>query len=198
MSEKEIIEGSETAVPSRQQIIEEFLSSKEFVEKINTEKTNAVQNFQKEKLPIILESEFSKRLKLEEERNKKTPEQLQLDEALKRIELMEANNIAKEKERLKAENKTNVLKVLSEKKLPTDLLDFIVSDEEEKTNKNVELFTNMMDKWTTNLKEGFMSGNNTRVPGKDSISGNSGMEYPGDNASQAQLDAWYKATRNKN
>jgi hypothetical protein len=187
---------SEEVVLDKAKIIEEFLKSKDFIDIINGEKGKAVDNFQKEKLPTILESEFEKRTRLEEERNKKTPEQIALAEALKRIEKMELETAAEKREKLRLENKATAISRLSNKglKIPENILDKFVSEEKDKTEEQLKSFEDFIDNYTAELKTEKIKSNNTFTPGGESTGGGT-IPEPGEDATDEEFAAWYKANK---
>jgi hypothetical protein len=192
------LEQEQDVVLDRETIIKEFLESKDFIDKINAERGKAVEAFQKEKLPNIIETEFEKRMRLEEEKNKKTPEQIQLDEALKRIEKMEAETAAEKREKLRLENKAHAISELSNKNLrvPEAILDRFISEEPDKTKENIKQFEDFINDYTINLNKEKIKSNNTFVPGGEGGSGNT-LQEPGPDASREELMAYEKARRSK-
>ena len=100
------------------------------------------EKFKKEKLPGLIEEEIKKR------NNKdKTPEQLEAEKAL-----AEAKQLREEVAHEKMINKYS--KVLADKKLPAELVDYVVGKDEETSNKNVEFFNGLIGKLTEqNLKD---------------------------------------------
>lgn len=183
---------------NREEIITEYLSSKDFVDRLNAEKGKAIENFQKEKLPTILETEFEKRMRLEEEKKKKTPEQIALEDALKRIEHMEAASAAEKREKMRIENKLIAQSELSSRNLniPEPILDKFISEEKEKTTEQIKLFTDFMDDYTTKMKSEKVKSNNTFVPGENKTSGGD-VQTPGDKASQAEWENYFKLKNKK-
>ena len=179
-------------------VIDEFLKSKDFIDLINAEKGKVVDAFQKEKLPSILDAEFEKRTKLLEEKNKKTPEQIQLDEALKRIEKMEADSLAEKREKLRLENKNRAFSEIANKnlKVPETILDKLISSEPEETTKNVKTFIDFIADYTSSIKTEKIKSNNAFEPGKDPSGGGS-IPIPDENATVADWEKYHRATRKK-
>lgn len=160
------------------------LSDKEARRQVEAYKTNTFDT--------TVEEKVAKRM---EAAQHKEPWEIKLQDMEKRN--LELENKFKEKERaeLIQKNKNFALKSLSDSKLPSDILDFIVSDDEETTTKNLETFQNMMEGYTTNIKNDFMSGNNTSIPGKTEVIGAGGLKVPGENATDAEYDAYVMAAR---
>ncbi|MBN1058555.1 DUF4355 domain-containing protein [Clostridium botulinum] len=90
------------------------------------------EKFKKDKLPKIIEEELKKK-----SNDGLTEDQIALKELQKKIETMEC-------EKTKAENVAKYTKVLGEKKLPTELVDYILADDEETINKNIDFFSNLI------------------------------------------------------
>jgi hypothetical protein len=180
-------------------IIDEFLKSKDFIDKINAEKSKAVDAFKTEKLDAIIESEFEKRMKLQEEKNKKSPEQIQLEEALKRIEKMEMETAAERREKLRLENKASALSELSNKglKVPDSILDKFISEEKDKTQEQLKLFEDFISDYTSQIKTEKIKSNNITPPGDNSAGGNT-IPEPGPDATKEEWKAYDKAIRAQN
>ncbi|NFS29012.1 DUF4355 domain-containing protein [Clostridium botulinum] len=99
---------------------------------VNTAREKAIAKFKEEELPNILETELKKK-----SNDGLTEDQIALKEMQKQIEEMKA-------EKIKAENVAKYTKVLGEKKLPTELVDYILADDEEIINKNIDFFSNLI------------------------------------------------------
>lgn len=90
------------------------------------------KKFMAEKLPKLVEDELKKK-----SNEGLTEEQIQLKELQKQIETMKF-------EKQRAELSSKYSKTLAEKKLPSDLIDFVLSDNEEVINSNITKFEDMM------------------------------------------------------
>lgn len=99
------------------------------------------EKFKKEKLPKIIEEELNKA-----NNKNKTPEQIEAEKTLE-----EAKQLKAELAHEKMLNKYS--KILTDKKLPVELADFVVGKDEETSDKNVEFFNGLFGKLTEqNLK----------------------------------------------
>ena len=100
------------------------------------------QKFMKEKFPELLKAE------MEKANNKnKTPEQIEAEKTLE-----EAKQLKAELAHEKMLNKYS--KILTDKKLPVELAEFVVGADEETSDKNVEFFNELFGKLTEqNLKD---------------------------------------------
>ena len=161
----------------------------------DAEASRQIEAFKKNTLPLTIEEEVKKRI---EASSKKTPEQIKFEEYERKLN--ELTNTLKEKERaeLIQRNKNSALKHLTEKKYPVDILDFLVSDEEDKTNKNLELYSKMMENYETSIRQSFIKNNNTFVPpkNKETIGGDS-IPEPGPNASKAEWKVYWDKKNKK-
>jgi hypothetical protein len=90
------------------------------------------KNFTENKLPKMIDEELRKK-----SNEGLTEEQIQLRELQKQIEDMQ-------KEKTRAELTTKYTKELNEKKLPTELVDFVIADNEEVINENIGKFEIMI------------------------------------------------------
>lgn len=109
------------------------------------------QKFMKEKFPELLKAE------MEKANNKnKTPEQIEAEKTLE-----EAKQLKAELAREKSLNKYT--KILTEKKLPVELAEFVVGADDETSDKNVEFFNNLFGK----MKEQDLKDNAPKPPKED-------------------------------
>jgi hypothetical protein len=91
-----------------------------------------VAAFKEKTLPGIIEEELKKA-----NNKNKTPEQIALEELQAKFEALE-------KEKARAEMSSKYTKVLTEKGLNADLLDFILGADDETTEKNIETLSNII------------------------------------------------------
>lgn len=91
-----------------------------------------VAAFKEKTLPGIIEEELKK-----VNNKNKTPEQIALEELQAKFEALE-------KEKARAEMSSKYTKVLTEKGLNADLLDFILGADDETTEKNIETLSNII------------------------------------------------------
>lgn len=92
------------------------------------------QKFMKEKFPELLKAE------MEKANNKnKTPEQIEAEKTLEEAKQLKAE-LAHEK------NLNKYAKILTDKKLPVELAEFVVGADDETSDKNVEFFNNLFGK----------------------------------------------------
>ena len=92
------------------------------------------QKFMKEKFPELLNAE------MEKANNKnKTPEQIEAEKTLEEAKKLKAE-LAHEK------NLNKYSKILTDKKLPVELAEFVVGADDETSDKNVEFFNNLFGK----------------------------------------------------
>ena len=92
-----------------------------------------VASFKEKTLPKIIEEEIKKA-----SNKNKSPEELRIEEL--------ENKLAQiEKDKIRAEMSSKYTKILSEKGLSGDLLDFILGADEETTNKNIDTLTNIIN-----------------------------------------------------
>lgn len=114
----------------------------------------AMDNFKKDKLPGLVDEEYKK----------KYPEADPKDKALADLQA----KIAKmEADSLKKDLTNKALKTLTEKKLPSELADFIVGNDEDTTNKNLETLTNIFNQYSEAVKTDFAKTSGSYKPPKD-------------------------------
>ncbi|WP_455796497.1 DUF4355 domain-containing protein [Clostridium butyricum] len=106
------------------------------------------QKFMKEKFPELLKAE------MEKANNKnKTPEQIEAEKTLEEAKQLKAE-LAHEK------NLNKYAKILTDKKLPVELAEFVVGADDETSDKNVEFFNNLFGK----MKEQELKDNAPKPP----------------------------------
>ena len=104
---------------------------------IDSKVGKGVASFKEKTLPGIIEEELKKA-----NNKNKTPEQLELEELKAKFEALE-------KEKAKAEMSTKYTKVLTDKGLSSDLLNFVLGVDDETTDKNIETLSNIINSSVT-------------------------------------------------
>lgn len=97
--------------------------------------TTGIENFKKNGMQKIIEAEVLKRTGKNE-----TPEQKEIRELKERLDKAD-------KEKAKAEMISKYKDVLTEKKIPSNMIDFLLSEDDETTGANIELFENSMKQY---------------------------------------------------
>ncbi|WP_297428906.1 DUF4355 domain-containing protein [Clostridium sp.] len=110
--------------------------------RVNDGITTAIEKFKKEKMPSLLDEEIKKRFP------EADPKDKAIAELKAEMEAMKASN-------LKKDLTNKALKTLTENKLPSQLADFIVGNDEETTNKNLETLTNIFNQYGESVKTDF-------------------------------------------
>ena len=97
--------------------------------------TTGIENFKKNGMQKIIEAEVLKRTGKNE-----TPEQKEIRELTERLDKAD-------KEKAKAEMISKYKDVLTEKKIPSNMIDFLLAQDDETTEANIELFENSMKQY---------------------------------------------------
>lgn len=119
-----------------------------------------------------------KEVKLREEaKNHKEPWEIKIEESDRKLAAVENMLAQKERDSLIATNKAKALTILSEKSLPTSIIDFVVSDEEDKTLANLDIISKTFEDFAQSIKKDMLKGNNTNVPSNTSANAASDDEY---------------------
>ncbi|SQB99774.1 Uncharacterised protein [Clostridium paraputrificum] len=114
---------------------------------IETAKSNAIAKFKENDMQKLIDEAVKAK-----SNEGKTPEQIKLEE-------LETKLAEMEKEKTIATNKANYSKVLTEKGLPVDLLDFIYADEEEVFNGNIEKINTILQSAVTSSTNEILNKN---------------------------------------
>ena len=116
-----------------------------------------VATFQLETLPGIIEEELKKA-----NNKKKTPEQLELEELKAKFEALE-------KEKAKADMTTKYTKVLTEKGLNTDLINFVLGENDETTTQNIESIEKIINGAVDNGVKNKLSSSSYTPPSESNV-----------------------------
>ena len=97
--------------------------------------TTGIENFKKNGMQKLIEAEVLKRTGKNE-----TPEQKEIRELKERLDKAD-------KEKAKAEMISKYKDVLTEKKIPSNMIDFLLAQDDKTTEANIELFENSMKQY---------------------------------------------------
>ena len=110
-------------------------SNKELQGLFDKKVTTGIENFKKNGMQKIIEAEILKRTGKNE-----TAEQKEIRELKERLDRAD-------KEKAKAEMISKYKDVLTEKKIPSNMIDFLLAEDDETTGANIELFENSMKQY---------------------------------------------------
>lgn len=113
-------------------------SNKDIQSLVDGKVTKGIESFKKKSMPKLIEAEVLKRTGENE-----TPEQKAIRELQDKLDNME-------KEKARAEMVAKFKDTLTEKNIPSNLIDFVLGDDEEATNANITLFENTMQSYINN------------------------------------------------
>ena len=116
-----------------------------------------VAAYKSETLPKIIEEELKKA-----NNKKKTPEQLELEELKAKFEALE-------KEKAKADMTTKYTKVLTEKGLNTDLINFVLGENDETTTQNIESIEKIINGAVDNGVKNKLSSSSYTPPSESNV-----------------------------
>ncbi|HHD2716924.1 TPA: DUF4355 domain-containing protein [Clostridium perfringens] len=105
-------------------------SNKDIQSLVDGKVTKGIESFKKKSMPKLIEAEVLKRTGETE-----TPEAKAIRELQDKLNTME-------KEKARAEMVAKFKDTLIDKKIPSNLIDFVIGDDEETTTANIELFEN--------------------------------------------------------
>lgn len=108
--------------------------------------TAGIETFKKNNLQKLVDEQYKK---LHPEQDPKDKEMADMKAEIAKIKA----------DSLRKDNANMALKSLTEKKLPTELVNFIVGADEETTNKNLETLTNIFNNYAESVKTGFTKDN---------------------------------------
>lgn len=154
----EVILGQGFAKPIDLEGFKDLLANNEEIKGYHTSLLDSavskgVESFKKNKMPKYIEEEIKKK-----SNEGKTPEQIELEELKNTIANMQ-------KEKARAELSSKYIKILGEKKLPTELIDFILNDDETVIDNNITKFETLFNTYVDNGIKARI-GDNTYTPPK--------------------------------
>lgn len=114
--------------------------------------SQGIGTFKEKSLPKLIEEELKKK-----SNDGLTPEQIQLKEMQKQLDAMKA-----EKTRVEMSNKYS--KVLNEKGLSTDLVDFVLGADDDSTTANIEKINNIISTVVNNQVKSKLNQGGEQVP----------------------------------
>ena len=172
----------------KEQLFQEFLSSQKFKDILNAEKGKAVESFQKEKMPEMVQASVKAEL---ENREKKTPEQLALEETQREIKQLKQEREQERKALLLDKNKGTVLSTLKEKNLTPlqSLVDFVADSDDEATTTRLNTLVESVEKLLKQSNAGSLGSGKSEIPSNTS---EGGVNEPGPNASDQEWMDYYK------
>ena len=124
---------------------------------VETARNNAIAKFKEEELPKIIEEELKK-----VNNKKKTPEQIELEELKAKFEALE-------KEKTKADMTSKYTKVLTEKGLNTDLINFVLGENDETTTQNIESIEKIINGAVDNGVKNKLSSSSYTPPSESNV-----------------------------
>lgn len=173
--------------------INQLMEDEDFAKRLNSyldsEKSKAVASYEAKTLPKKVQEQVEREL---ENRNKKEPWQLELEKMQSQLEETNRKLAEKEQAERREQLRNKALQQATEKKLPTKLVDFVVADDEETTNQNLELLEKTLADYGKSIKQNIYQSNNPEVPANET-DGKPGE--PGPNATKEQWKQYYANQR---
>lgn len=172
--------------------LEDLLSSEEYSKKfqslLDSEKSKAVESFKQNTLPQRVEERVKEELS---KKDKKDPWQIKLEEMeQKQSELMkqlEDKERAENRERLR----NKAFKTVTEKNLPSDLVDYFLGEDEETTMENLKVLEETLSSYEKKVKNSVYRNKNTDIPSSKEADGSSG-DKPSPDASKEEWMEYYR------
>ncbi|MCP3329899.1 DUF4355 domain-containing protein [Clostridioides difficile] len=117
--------------------------------------SEALENFKKKDMQTLISAEVLKRTGANETEEQKAIRELR--ESLDKLK----------KEKQYAEKVSKYKDILVEKKIPTNLIEYLLSDDDDKTNANIEIFENSMKQYVQSKVDERIKDGSYVPPGKD-------------------------------
>lgn len=148
--------------------VENFLNTEEgkklLQPKLDSYHSKSLKSWQEKNLNSLVDAEVKKRFPDAD------PKDLEIQNLKKQFEQMQ-------KEATRKDLTNKALKTLQDKKLPSDLVDYFIGQDEDTTNKNLEKFMEVMAKHDETIKTSFIKDNSYTPPtGKGDINAKKAME----------------------
>ena len=119
----------------------------------------------------------------------KTPEQLQIEEMANNMKALQKQLADKEVANIRKDNKVMALKGLTDKGLPSGLIDFVIDDTEEGTVTKLEVMSKVFTDHLQNIKTEKLKNNNIVVPTDSNTT--STLTMPGKDATEADWKDYF-------
>lgn len=134
-------------------------SNKEIQGLVDSKVTKGIETFKTNSMQKLIEAEVLKRTG-----NNETEEQKAIRELKEKLENME-------KEKTRAQMISKYKDTLTEKKIPTKLIDFVLGEDDETTNANITLFENSMKEFIEKNVQDRLKGSSYTPPKNDGVVG---------------------------
>ena len=134
-------------------------SNKDIQSLVDGKVTQGIDSFKKKGMQKLIEAEVLKRTGKNE-----TEEQKAIRELKEKLENME-------KEKTRAQMISKYKDTLTEKKIPTKLIDFVLGEDDETTNANITLFENSMKEFIEKSVQDRLKGSSYTPPKNDGVVG---------------------------
>lgn len=134
-------------------------SNKEIQSLVDNKVTQGIDSFKKKGMQKLIEAEVLKRTGKNE-----TEEQKAIRKLKEKLENME-------KEKTRAQMISKYKDTLTEKKIPTKLIDFVLGEDDETTNANITLFENSMKEFIETSVQDRLKGSSYTPPKNDGVVG---------------------------
>lgn len=134
-------------------------SNKDIQSLVDGKVTQGIDSFKKKGMQKLIEAEVLKRTG-----NNETEEQKAIRELKEKLENME-------KEKTRAQMISKYKDTLTEKKIPTKLIDFVLGEDDKTTNANITLFENSMKEFIEKSVQDRLKGSSYTPPKNDGVVG---------------------------
>src|SRR6056297_3066599 len=158
---------------------EEILKDPEIKSELDRRISKAVDAHDKEKVPELVHKRLQEELEKED-----NPLKAEVKNIREELNSWKHKAEEAERQRKREEIKNKAQQKISEKGLPSDIIDFLITDDEESTDSNLSRFEESITKYADKIKKGVYDGKNTDVPGKETSTSPSGE--PGPNATKEE------------
>lgn len=133
---------------------------KKYNEELKKQIAQAISDFKSKDMQKLIDAEVLKRTNVKE-----TPEQKQIRELTERFD-------ASEKENARIKRVSKFKDVLATKNIPSEMIDFLIGDDDDVTNANIDLFENNMKSYVdAQVKERMSKGSYTPPSPSAGVSG---------------------------
>jgi uncharacterized protein (DUF885 family) len=159
---------AESSTPDFDSLLQNPDVAKRIQSMIDAGVSKGVESYKEKGFTKAVEQEVEQRLKA---RETKTPEQIKFEEYEAKLAAMQDQLAQKERLEMRTKNKEAARAKIKEVGVPDDLLDFVVSEDSEKTNNNLEKYIASLSNFKNQIKQEILKGNNIKVPGANTETG---------------------------
>lgn len=187
---------SEIIEPKLDELLKNEAIFKEFRQKVDAENTKAIKTWQANHLQEEVNKALEAKMEEIQKKKDKTPEELRAEKNELEIKKLREQIEQTNKEKKMYEARAKAQKEITELGIPDSILDFVITDDDDKNANNIGAIKELFDAYAHKIKQDIIVGNNVKIPGKTAVS--SELKPPADDAPQEEWRDYLLKKKNLN